>query len=285
MSEVARRKALILALLLATTGIGGSIVFWALHAEPGSTGDAAIDEERLLPRIKEQVIQELREGDVLAQAIERGIERYFEKQKAAKEAARAEQARRANEKAKKVRRVSRARDHIRGNPDAVLSLIEYSDFECPYCKSFHPTAKQVVETYAGKVNWVYRHFPLSFHNPGAQKQAEAAECASELGGEQAFWTYTDAIYSRTTSNGQGFPLNKLVPLAKELGLDEHAFQDCLDSGRQTARVNEDVVEGKQIGVTGTPTSILLHNETGKVRIKSGAVPLTALKAELAQVLE
>ena len=109
--------------------------------------------------------------------------------------------RQAAQQAKNVRPVSAERDHIYGNPDAPISLIEYSDFECPYCKRFHVTAKSVVEAFDGKVNWVYRHFPLAFHNPGAQKQAEASECASELGGNDAFWKYTDALYARTKSGG------------------------------------------------------------------------------------
>ena len=265
--------------------LGGTVSLLEVRAEEEAIGQATIDEERLIEKIKEEVMQDLKEGEWLSQQIELGIERYIQKQKTAKKAARAEQERRANEKAKEVRRVSKARDHIRGNPDAELSLIEYSDFECPYCKRFHETAKQVVETYPGKVNWVYRHFPLSFHNPGAQKQAEAAECASELGGDQAFWAYADAIYTRTTSNGQGFPLDKLVPLAKELDLDEQAFALCLSSGRQAKRVEEDLVEGKQIGITGTPGNVLLHHETGAVRVKAGAVPLADLKAAISGMLE
>jgi protein-disulfide isomerase len=163
-------------------------------------------------------------------------------------------------------------------------LIEYSDFECPFCQRFHPTAKQIVDAYDGKVNWVYRHFPLAFHNPGAQKQAEASECANELGGNEAFWRYADAIYARTTSNGKGFPLKKLVPLAKEVGLDEKKFQECLDTGRYTARVKEDFNEGAQIGITGTPGNVLLNNETGAVRLTPGAVPFAALKGQIDQLL-
>jgi protein-disulfide isomerase len=256
----------------------------AQAAEGPVQGATLGDEERLTQKVKAEVLREIREGNWLAEQIEQGIERYIQKLKAAQEAELAEKARQANEKAKQVRRILPARDHIRGNSNAELSLIEYSDFECPFCKQFHQTAQDVVKMYGGKVNWVYRHYPLPFHNPGAEKEAEAAECVFEVGGDTAFWTYADTIFSRTTSNGQGFPQDKLGPLAKELGLDERVFQDCLGAGRQASRVKEDSAEGERIGVTGTPTNVLFNNKTGEARIMVGAVPLAELKTAIAQLL-
>jgi protein-disulfide isomerase len=243
------------------------------------------DEQRLTEKIKQEVMKELREGDFLRQQIELGIQEYAKKQQEAQVATRAEAARLANEKAKNVRRVSGTRDHIYGNSKAAISIIEYSDFECPFCKTFHPTPKELVKTYAGKVNWVYRHFPLAFHNPGAQKQAEASECANELGGNDAFWKYSDAIYARTRSNGKGFPLTDLTPLATEIGLDGEKFRQCVDSGKYAARVAEDMAEGARVGVTGTPASILVHNKTGDARFKSGAQPVAAFKADIDAMLK
>lgn len=230
-------------------------------------------------------MKELRESDFLKKEIERGIQAYLEKQRQAQSASVAARQRLADEKIKDVRRVSSARDHIYGDPKAAISLIEYSDFECPFCKRFHPTAKKIVEASAGKVNWVYRHFPLRFHNPGAQKQAEAAECANELGGNDAFWQYTDAIYARTRSNGKGFALAKLTPLAQEIGLDGEKFQQCLNSEKYAARVLEDVAEGEAIGVIGTPATIILHNRTGAARLKTGALPFAAFKADIEEMLD
>ena len=245
---------------------------------------ATADEERLIQKVKEAVMKELRDGDFLGQQIEIGIQKYIKKQQDAQAAARAHQEYLAVEKAKNVRRVSAARDHIFGNPNAPVSLIEYSDFECPFCKRFHPTAKELIESYNGKVNWVYRHFPLPIHNPGAQKEAEASECVYQLGGNDAFWKFADAIYARTQSNGKGFPLTQLVPLAKELGLDEKQFKECLDSGKQAPRVQEDIEEGNHIGVTGTPANILINNATGEVAVKFGALPLEAFKADVDRLL-
>lgn len=263
--------------------LGGALALSAAAAQEDTA--ASVDEERIIQRTKEEVLEELREGDFIREQVELGIQEYIRKQRESKAAAQAERQRAAAEKAKNVRRVSSERDHIYGDPDAIVSLIEYSDFECPYCKRFHVTAKKVVDESGGKVNWVYRHFPLQFHNPGAQKQAEASECASEQGGNAAFWKYTDEIYSRTKSNGRGFPLNKLVPLAEELGLDGVAFDECLKSERYAARVTEDFEEGRTVGITGTPGNILINNETGEVRSKSGAVPYASLKAEIDQLLQ
>ncbi len=285
MSLATNRAKLTRALLFVLVYLVGSLVFSGVRAEQHANEVDTINIEELTQRIKQEIMKELREGDFLRKEIDIGIQRYVEKQREAQREARAKQARIANEKAKDVRRVSRQRDHIYGDPAAEISLIEYSDFECSYCKKFHTRVKPVVDTYGGRANWVYRHFPLNIHNPGAQKQAEASECANELGGNEAFWKYADAIYARTKSNGNGFPINKLVPLAKEIGLDETEFQNCLKSGRYTERVQEDLAEGSRIGITGTPGNILLNNETGEVTSLKGAVSSKVLKANISRMLE
>ena len=256
-----------------------------VFAQQAVNQEPATDEKQLIQRIKEEVMKELREGEFLREQIQIGIQDHIKKQREAQLAAQAEKAHLANGRAKNVRRVSPERDHIYGNRDAPISLIEYSDFECPYCKRFHSTAKTLVQEYKGKVNWVYRHFPLGFHNPGAQKQAEASECANELGGNDAFWQYADAIYARTRSNGKGFPLANLLPLAKEIGLDAEQFQECLDSEKYAARVKEDFAEGSLIGVTGTPATILLHHATGETMLKAGAQPSSAFEEDIARMLK
>jgi protein-disulfide isomerase len=248
-------------------------------------GGATPDEQKLVEKIKEAVMKELRESDFLSQQIELGIQNYIQKQQQAQVAARAEGERQANEKAKKVRRVAAPRDHVYGNPNAPVSLIEYSDFECPFCKRFHATAKEIVDAYGGKVNWVYRHFPLAMHNPGAQKEAEASECVAQLGGNDAFWRFANAIYARTKSNGNGFPLDQLVPLGKEIGLDEKQLKECIDAAKYASRVQEDLNEGIQIGITGTPANFLLRNDTGEVILKVGAQPSDAIKPDIDKLLE
>jgi len=254
-----------------------------LADDPGGSGTGADD--ALVRQVTESVIKTLREnGQLLDEDVDRGIQRFLDRQRAEREQAQAEQIRRAAEKAKQVRRPSLDRDHIRGNALAKITLIEYSDFECPYCKRFHDTPKKLLENQGDNLNWVYRHFPLAFHNPGAQKQAEAVECAAELGGADAFWRFTDEIYARTKTGGNGFPLDQLAPLAAELGLDRPRFEECLESGRHAGRVKEDVEEGIAAGITGTPGNILINNDTGEVRVLSGARPEAAFQAAIEELL-
>lgn len=175
------------------------------------------------------------------------------------------------------------RDYFRGDKNAKVTLVEYSDFECPFCERFHPTMQQVMKNYGGNVKWVYRHFPLSFH-VNAQKEAEAAECAGKLGGNDAFWKYTDAIFERTTSNGTGFALDKLVPLAKEVGLNESQFKTCLDSGEFAQKVKDQIARGSEEGVSGTPGNIVIK-ANGETELVSGAYPYEQLKPILDAALK
>jgi protein-disulfide isomerase len=241
-------------------------------------------EQDILQQLPQDIMKVLLQQNLLNRQIERGINDYFKKQQESRANALEDQKRVANEKAAGVRRVDRSRDHIYGNPAARISLIEYSDFECPFCKRFHSTPKEIVEANSGRVNWVYRHFPLGMHNPGALKEAEASECANYLGGTDAFWQYTNAIYARTQSNGKGFPVSELTPLAKEIGLNKEKFEECLDTDKFAFRVQEDIDEGTKIGVAATPTSILLDNETGKITLKSGALTPDILRVNIEEML-
>ena len=211
-------------------------------------------------------------GDVSAAEfnaqVERGILAFIEKQRQAEQA-------RPQQLAKNVPPPT-PEDHVYGDRNAPVTLIEYSDFECPYCKRFHATAKQLVDRSNSRVNWVYRHFPLDSHNPGAQKQAEAVECAAELGGNEAFWKYTDTIYERTRSGGKGFPIENLVPLAAEIRLDQGVFRACLDSGKYARKVQQQMRDGERAGVNGTPGNILLNTRTGQALALMGAYPYERL---------
>jgi len=175
-------------------------------------------------------------------------------------------------------------DHVKGNLDARILLVEYSDLECPFCQRFHPTAQQAVDEYGGQVAWVFRHFPLSFH-ANAQKMAEASECAAELDGEEGFWNFVDIVFERGAMNGTSFTDDQVVGLATEIGLNKNKFTECYDSGRYSQLVQDQMVGGQNTGVTGTPGNILLDTKTGETRLIPGAVPYEQLKLVIDELLQ
>ena len=227
---------------------------------------------------RQEVGRLLRTEGALDAAIEEGIKRIVRKQQAARENDRQRRVRVEN-----LRPVDPRRDHISGDADAPVTLVEYSDFECPYCKRFHPTVIRLMEENRGQLRWVYRHFPLAFHNPGAQTQAEAAECVGELAGNDAFWEYIHALYRKTKSGGRGFPLDGLRPLAEETGVNGDAFDECMASGRTAARVRQDHNDGIDIGISGTPAGIFI-NRRGEARFVAGALPIEELQAVVDDLL-
>ena len=178
-----------------------------------------------------------------------------------------------------------AKDHILGNPNAKVSVIEYSDFECPFCKRHYDTINQLVAKYKpDQVNIVYRHFPLSFHQ-NAQKEAEASECVAELGGNDAFWKFHNYIFEKTTSNGTGFALDQLPVAAKAAGVDEAKFKTCLDSGKYAQLVQDEENEGVSVGVQGTPANFIVNNQTKETKSISGAVPLSNFQSVIDPMLK
>lgn len=179
-----------------------------------------------------------------------------------------------------------AKDHIRGNPNAPVKIVEYSDFECPFCKAIHPTLQRIMDEYGkeGKVAWVYRHFPLEqLHPVKAKKEAIATECAAELGGNDAFWKYTDRFFELTPSNNRTDIDTVLPQIAKEIGLDEAKFASCLTSNKYDAHIEEEVQNAVATGGNGTPWSILVAADGRKFPI-SGAQPYESIKQliEIAQ---
>ncbi|PIR53231.1 disulfide bond formation protein DsbA [Candidatus Peregrinibacteria bacterium CG10_big_fil_rev_8_21_14_0_10_49_10] len=168
-------------------------------------------------------------------------------------------------------------DHIRGNPKATVSLIEYSDFECPFCQRHHPTLQQALDEYGDDVNWVYRHYPLSFH-PNARPSALASECVAELGGNDAFWQFADTVFEK------GAVVANLQSYAGGIGINTTAFSDCLSSEKYAEHVDGQLDEGSASGVSGTPGTIVYNNETKESRYISGAQPYSNIKAAIDAIL-
>jgi protein-disulfide isomerase len=138
-----------------------------------------------------------------------------------------------------------ATDPIKGNPNAPITIVEYSDFQCPYCARVNPTLEQVMKTYGDKVKIVFKDFPLPNH-PQAPKAAEAAHCAGEQG---KFWELHDRMFA----NQQALQVPNIKEYATAVGLDMNAFSQCLDSGKHAARVTENLRTGEALGVGSTPT--------------------------------
>jgi protein-disulfide isomerase len=188
---------------------------------------------------------------------------------------------RTREAAKGVQPIT-DQDHVLGNRDAPVKLIEFSDFECPFCKHFHNTMKQLMTEYErdGKVAWVYRHFPIDELHSKARKEAQAAECASELGGNRAFWAYADRLFEIAPSNDR-LDLTVLPQIAQKIGLDRTSFESCLGGdmrgGKYAAHIEANYQDAIASGGTGTPHTIVIGPK-GEIFPISGAQPYAAIKS-------
>lgn len=172
-------------------------------------------------------------------------------------------------------------DHVFGSRSADVMLIEYSDLECPFCKQIHETLRAIVEDSNGAVAWAYRHFPLTSIHPKAVKEAEAAECAANQGGNDAFWAYVDHVYAVTPSNN-GLDLGQLPAIAQKLGLDRAAFERCLSSGTYTGKVEQEFNEAIALGAQGTPFVVVM-DKSGEKTSFSGALPRSYIERIIAEV--
>ncbi len=168
-------------------------------------------------------------------------------------------------------------DHIKGNRDAKVYLIEYSDLECPFCSKFHPTAQQVVDEYGDDVAWVYRHFPLDQLHSKARPAAQASECVAEVGGEDAFWAFSDEIFSDQTK------LNNLSSVASSVGVSGGAYDSCVNSEKYADKVEEQYQGGLAAGITGTPGNFII-NDKGDAWLIPGALPFETLKSTIDEAL-
>lgn len=142
-------------------------------------------------------------------------------------------------------------DAVKGDPNAPVTIVEFSDYECPFCARFYSeTFSKIEENYinTGKVKFVYRDFPLSFH-ANAQKAAEAAECAGDQG---KYYEMHDLLFEKGVSGG----VDAFKSYAIEIGLDSSEFDSCLDSGKFESEVQKDFEDGRALGVQGTPAFII-----------------------------
>ena len=168
-------------------------------------------------------------------------------------------------------------DHVRGDVNAKIAIIEYSDFDCPFCSSFHETNIQILEEYSGEVLWIYRHFPLEGMHPEAKAKAIASECAASLGGNDAFWAFSDELFSSAAT------LSDINSVAEKVGLDVNAFASCLANEDTADEVAYDLSTAMAVGVQGTPGAYVVNLETESVIPLRGAEPIENIRATIDQL--
>lgn len=173
-------------------------------------------------------------------------------------------------------------DAALGDDDAPVTLVEFSDYQCPFCqRHFNQTFPLIVSQYVdtGKLRYVYRDFPLSFHTD-AKNAAAAAECAREQGGDSMYFKMHSAIFSGNTGS---VPVNTLVGYGEELDLNTSELRSCIDSGRYDSEVDADIAAGARYGVNGTPGFIL--TDGNKSLRLSGALPFSEFQKEIEALLK
>ena len=179
-----------------------------------------------------------------------------------------------------------ANDHVLGSAKARVLVVEYSDTECPFCKQFHNTMNTIMQEYGKdeKVAWVYRHYPIPQLHSKSPKEAEALECAGNLGGNSKFWEYTNKIYELTPSNNNLDP-KELTNAATAVGLSSKDFDTCLASGEFTPRVNLDIKNAGEIGIAGTPYSVIIDTKKNEYYPLEGAYPYAQVKSVIDLILK
>jgi protein-disulfide isomerase len=170
-------------------------------------------------------------------------------------------------------------DHVFGNPNAEIVIIEYSDIDCPFCKTFHETMHRIVNEYGkdGVVAWAYRDFPLDQLHPEARAKAEASECVASLGGNDIYWKFLDALFTRAET------VADLPTIAAEMGVNQAAFTSCVSEKRFAAEVAAEGEAALAAGGRGTPYSIILTKD-GETFPINGAQPYEVVKQVIDTIL-
>lgn len=170
-----------------------------------------------------------------------------------------------------------ASDHIVGSPDAPIVLVEYSDFQCPYCAVIHPTLKRIVEESNGEIAWVYRHLPLASIHPQALPAALASECIAEQLGQNGFWAFADNMFA----DQSGMSATRYSAFAGQLGADVAQFNACVESKKYLSAIDTQAREAQSNGGTGTPFTVVVAGEE-QIPI-SGALPYAQIMSVINSV--
>lgn len=159
-------------------------------------------------------------------------------------------------------------DHIVGSPNADIVLIEYSDFQCPYCTMIYPTLKKIVSESNGKIAWVYRHLPLTSIHPQAEPSANASECVAAQLGNDGFWKFAEAVINNQSQMNPTY----YASLAQQLGANIDTYNRCMQDSTYQQVIDADATEAQGAGGTGTPFVVAINTKNGKAAPISGALP-------------
>jgi protein-disulfide isomerase len=178
-------------------------------------------------------------------------------------------------------------DHILGNPNAPIIIVEYSDFECPYCQVFHKTMQRIMDEFGkeGQVAWVYRHFPIVDSHPNSYTIAMASECVANWEKRESFWAFSDIIFNKTIP--KDLSLAEMAIIAEELGMPQENFISCVNKQSHSQKIDLDIEDGKRIyendaAEFGTPYNIII-TKNGIISV-AGAAPYDVLKEIILQNL-
>ena len=266
------------------TAVRALLLAVAVCASPA----VAADKKAKAPSDVDAFIKRMEESGALDAAIDRGIERHIRRQVEARQKQEEDQKRRQAEAVRYARPVDVNRDRIFGNLQAEVSVIVYTDLECPYCKRFAGTPEQAIAKFDGKANVVFRHYPLDFHGENAKRGAYYAECVGRQAGSKAFFAFANEWFRLTAANGKG--LGRGDAQIREIALsagakDVAALDACAKDPAVAQLVQDDMSDGTRGGITGTPGVIVRNNRTGFGLSITGAVPAQALEQAIEQALK
>lgn len=170
-----------------------------------------------------------------------------------------------------------------GSPTARFTLVEFSDLECPYCKKFHHTPKELVDGSKGLVNWEWVNNPLPMHQPAAQVEAIAAECIRQVAGNKAYWASLSAIFAMSQGGGGG--VSNVGNIAKYVGADPEEFNTCIKSAKTMPILQTHMNLAQAKGINSTPYSILVDNKTGQSYHIQGMQEVDSIASVIRQAIE
>ncbi len=170
------------------------------------------------------------------------------------------------------------KDHIIGSPSAPIALVEYSDFQCPYCQMIYPSLKKIVSESNGGVSWTMREYPLYQIHPQAMPAANAAECIDEQLGTTGYFKYADAVFNNQSSLTPEYS----ATLAKQFGADMGKYNTCIKNSTYQNRIDAESADAQNSGGNGTPYTVVINTKTGKQYSISGALPYAQIVAIVEQ---